>query len=170
MKEINLTQGQVTRISDDKFEELNQYKWYALWNGHTRSFYAVRNKRLGGKQIGLRMSRVILNAPPGMVVDHINGDTLDNQNENLRIITNRQNIQNPQKAKSSIYPGVWWSGCNKKWSSQISINGKRIHLGLFRNEQAAFLAYLNACKVHGCSIDILLDRFGGLISEMEGFN
>jgi hypothetical protein len=43
--EIELTQGQVALIDDEDFELVSKYKWYARWDSHTESFYAVTNTR-----------------------------------------------------------------------------------------------------------------------------
>ena len=63
-------------------------KWYA-WSGpKTSKTYAMNGSR--DKSI----HRIVMNAPKGMDVDHINGDTLDNRKENLRICTRSENCQN----------------------------------------------------------------------------
>ena len=76
-------------------------------------------------------------------IDHININPLDNKIENLRILNCSQNCRNQNKKKncSSKYKGVSWSKVISKWRAQIKINGKTKHLGLFDNEEEAYLAY-----------------------------
>lgn len=81
-----------------------------------------------------------------LVVDHINNIKTDNRVDNLRIVTNRQNCNRQHIKSSSKYVGVSWDNFNKKWKSQIQINGKKKHLGLFNSEIEASEYYENALK------------------------
>ena len=77
-----------------------------------------------------------------LIVDHINGDPLDNRVENLQLITQRENITKANKTnKTSIYTGVHWHKPRNKWRACISINGKNLYLGCFKNELDAHLSY-----------------------------
>jgi len=71
-------------------------------------------------------------------IDHINNNSLDNRIENLRILTNQQNLWNTN-AK-----GYYWNKQNNKWQAQIKINNKKKYLGIFTEEEDARQAYLNA--------------------------
>jgi hypothetical protein len=81
-----------------------------------------------------------------LVIDHINDNKLDNRLENLQVVTNRFNSHKTQGNYSSNYKGVNWHKASKKWASQIKINKKTIHLGLFKCELAAHIAYINKLK------------------------
>lgn len=73
-------------------------------------------------------------------VDHINGNSGDNRIENLREATNAQNMHNAKlsKTNTSGVKGVSWHKDAKKWRVRLSLNGKRINLGLYNTlEQAA---------------------------------
>lgn len=150
MKTIKLTQNQVTIVDNDDFEYLNQFKWCAQWNPGTRSFYAVRcsYKRETGKQKAIPMHREIMQPSAGMVVDHINHDTLDNTRKNLRVCTQSENLMNSRKQKNNTsgLKGVSWHKRDKKWRADISINGKRKHLGNFSTKEFAYESYIKACK------------------------
>jgi hypothetical protein len=81
-------------------------KWYYVCKGQS-SFneYAVSGDRRSA------IHRLVMDAPKGMDVDHINGNGLDNRKENLRICTRAQNMMN-QKLKShsaSGYKGVQYT-------------------------------------------------------------
>jgi hypothetical protein len=75
-------------------------------------------------------------------IDHINGIKTDNIIDNLRSVTNQQNLYNT-KAK-----GYTWDKSRNKWRAQIRIDGKKKNLGRFDTEQQAHKAYLNAKKIH----------------------
>ena len=83
------------------------------------------------------------------VIDHkIEGDKSNNRLENLQIITQRENASkcfNKSKTTSK-YTGVYFYKSNKKWKSQIKINGLMKHLGYFTDEYEAHLAYKNKLK------------------------
>ena len=81
-----------------------------------------------------------------LVIDHINGDKLDNRVENLQLITQRENSSKDIKSRSSKYIGVSWYKKSNKWKSQIFIDNKKLHLGYFNCELAAHLAYQNKLK------------------------
>jgi len=150
-KEIQLTQGQVAIVDDWWFDELNQYKWYALWSPKTRSFYAVRNsKPLLGKRTTILMHVVIARTKKGFNTDHINHDTLDNREENLRACTSSKNQMNAEKhsGNTSGYKGASKSG--RGWKAQIMVNRKVYYLGIFGTPKEAALAYDAAARrLHG---------------------
>lgn len=149
-KKIELTHGQYALVDDEDFEYLNQFKWDAHWYPHTKSYYATCNHyvMMGNekKRIMSRMPTMIMNAPKGKVVDHINHDTLDNRKSNLRIVSIRQNNQNKKNKGTSKYPGVSWDKSRQKWRAYITINKKQKHLGRFNEEQEAAKAYEQACR------------------------
>ena len=75
-------------------------------------------------------------------VDHINRNRIDNRFINLRSVNNQQNSFN-SKSK-----GFFWDKLKKKWHSQIMLNRKTIHLGLYDNRSEASKAYLEAKKIY----------------------
>ena len=80
-----------------------------------------------------------------LVIDHINDNPSDNRIENLQIVTHRFNVCKTQNKYQSKYKGVYLSE-GKYWKSQIRINKQKKHIGLFKTEYEAHLAYQNALK------------------------
>lgn len=146
MKEIQLTRGMVTLVDDCDYSDLSQYKWLA--HGRGCRFYAARNSELGGFEF---MHRRILSLDDrNLVVDHIDGNALNNCRSNLRICTQAENTRNKRGAfgKSSKYKGV--CAFKGKWIAAITFNKKAIHLGVFDNEEEAAQHYnAAAIKAHG---------------------
>ena len=87
---------------------------------------------------------------PHHEIDHINNITDDNRICNLREATLQQNAQNrtSRKGSTSKYLGVYWYTRGEKWRAQIGLNGVKIHLGFFHNEEDAAKAYDKAAKKH----------------------
>lgn len=85
-------------------------------------------------------------------VDHVNGDTLDNRIENLRVATNGQNIANSRSriGATSRYLGVARHTQNGNWIACITKDGHQKHIGVFAEEADAAKAYNEAAKrTHG---------------------
>ena len=149
MKLIKLTQGKFAKVDDEDFERLNKYKWCVLKGRHT--FYAARH--LPGKlspdrrRKTIRMHRVVMNAPPGIECDHVDGIGTNNQKSNLRIATTQENRRNQIKAMSNNklgIKGVHWDRRKKKFMTQIQVGGKKIHLGRFFCLERAKRVYRDA--------------------------
>jgi hypothetical protein len=90
--------------------------------------------------------------PEGMVIDHINGDRLDNRIENLRTATYSQNSANAKrhsrntsglKGASKRFKNGKWTG---RWQASITYQRKQINLGYFDTKEEAHAAYLEAAR------------------------
>ena len=137
MKTIPLTQGKVTIVDDEDFDELNKYKWCISASG-----YAVRNRSRKIGKILLYMAKEILPCSTGIVVDHINGNKLDNRKKNLRRCTQAENSRNRHSTGGfSGIRGVTWHPQSRKWRALIMLNGKSVHIGLFEIKEDAGRAY-----------------------------
>lgn len=121
------------------------------FNRKTGDYIRVRLKcRATGRRSML--SRVIMDAPDRMVVDHINGDTLDNRRINLRVCTPRQNTMNMRAFRqnqfghvpASLFKGVGRDGTG--WKAQIKNANVSVYLGTFKTELAAAHAYDDAAR------------------------
>lgn len=142
-KRIPLTRGKFALVSDEDFDTLSQYNWLCYRNG-----YACRQgPRQGNNRTLILMHRVIMDAPDGLNVDHINGDTLDNRRENLRLCTHQENVMNrPGYGGSSKFKGVYHDKRRDRYYATHA--GK--HIGSFRCEEDAARAYDDHVKeLHG---------------------
>jgi hypothetical protein len=141
--ELVLCTGESLLIDDEDYELISQYTWNAF--PCKRTTYARTNSsRKLGKRHTVLLHRLIMNAPEGYEVDHINGNGLDNRKENLRVCTKSGNMRNKQaniSHKSSKYKGVSLHRQANKWRVRLSCNGTYIHVGLFSNEEEAAKAY-----------------------------
>lgn len=136
--EIPLTKGAVALVDAADFEWLSAYKWCVNCQG-----YAVRRlPRSEGGTI-VRMHRVITAAQPGYDVDHIDGNPLNNQRANLRVVPHQQNSWNKriQRNNTSGHKGVYWHAKASKWAACITVDERNRHLGLFQDKQDAADAY-----------------------------
>lgn len=86
--------------------------------------------------------------PP--MLDHINGKPLDNRLENLRPVTPRQNSINRRTTAASGEKGVYRHVAIGKWTANIRVDGKLIHLGSYNSFGEAAQARRQATeKYHG---------------------
>lgn len=103
-----------------------------------REGYVLRGGRAGQATL---IHRVIFGLAVGdpRQVDHIDGDPLNNQRSNLRIVTPAQQMQNKKsyRGSTSAHRGVSWNTKLQKWVAQIQANGKNKHLGCFLSEEDA---------------------------------
>lgn len=97
------------------------------------------------------LHRLIMQPPPRLVVDHINGNTLDNRRANLRVCTNAENIRNSRiNTGSSRFKGVYYDKAKARWKAQIGYDNQRFHIGFYATEEEAAIAYdLKANELFG---------------------
>lgn len=145
MKKLKLSQGYYALIDDINFDNLNQYKWSVSSIKNHKTRYALRYYRIGNKKTSLKMHRAILRIEnnDGKLTDHIDGNGLNNQINNLRVCTAGENSRNRGKYKygSSKFIGVCWSKKRKTFQSQVEKEGKVYWLGYFTKEELAAEAY-----------------------------
>lgn len=152
IKVFRKTSRGIVKLTFD-YESIKLYQsiyWQVQWG--RGFFYLRRAVHTGnGKQKRIHFHRELMNLADydgKTVVDHINGDSLDNRVENLRICTQKDNIKNfriRDKSKtSSKYQGVYYNKKNKNWRSIIRADNKQIEVGSFKSEIEAAEAYNEA--------------------------
>lgn len=138
---IKLTKNQTSIIDQDKTELIKKYNWQAQERSDKKGWYVVSRG-------GIRMHRLLMNAKKGEIVDHINGNGLDNRIINLRIGNQSLNSINRK-----ITPGKFLRGTRpkkKKWQAYLKHKGKTTTLGHYFSEQEAHEVYKKESrKLHG---------------------
>lgn len=144
--EVSLTQGYIA-IIDRVDADLAELNWHAEIGkyGHV---YAARMVTVNGKRKCILMHRVILeratgDLPSSVRCDHEDGNGLNNIRSNLRRSTAIQNGGNSKRSSrnTSGYKGVYYHARKCKWCSQINVNGKQKHIGMFDTPEQAHEAY-----------------------------
>jgi len=121
---IPLTKRQVAIVDAADYEWLSKYRWFA--KGGPDKYYAGRVEK--GRSI--MMHREIMKPPPGMVVDHINSNSLDNRRVNMRVCTPQQNTHNRRfTGNASGFAGVYPQG--KRWRAMLQHNGEVVYCAVF---------------------------------------
>jgi hypothetical protein len=150
-KEIQLTQGKVAIVDDEDYDYLNQFKWFA--NNNNGKFYVGRSITVSkNKKIRIFMHRFIMKPEKVMVIDHLDGNPLNNQKNNLRICTHAENMRNSKinTNNKSGYKGVSFQENRNNYRASIKFNNKTINIGNFINPIDAARAYnAAALKYHG---------------------
>lgn len=135
---IQLANNKGTVIIDDEdFSKISQYKWHIHKSGtkdYARAWINGRREY---------MHRFIMQ---GDLIDHINGNGLDNRKSNLRLADKSLNAINSKirSDNSTGYRGVTFNKKTKKYMAEISRNGKRTYLGLFNTAEEAHRAYIKS--------------------------
>lgn len=149
---IPLTRGKVALIDSDDAERVLAYKWqlYMRLKYKRPEIYAQTTTIIGGKKRFLKLHRFILNAPSGVMVDHINGDGLDNRKCNLRLATPSQNRCNSRHINRTGFRGVKLNPLSDRFYAVIYFQRKKHHLGTFDTPEEAARAYdAKAKELHG---------------------
>lgn len=142
MKKISLTLGKQALVDDIDYPVLMAWKWRAVKGRHT--YYAVHSQRIGKRTFHIKMHRLLLGDKDN-IIDHKDGNGLNNQRKNLRECTYQQNKANSQHIKSkSGYKGVFPR--NGSWVSVIKVNYIPRYLGIFKDKMDAVKAYAKASK------------------------
>lgn len=142
IKEIPLSQGKVALVDDEDYEWLSKKKW--AYNAQRGCAFRLGWSWDGTHRSSEYMHRTILNAPRGMVVDHKDGNPLNNTRANLRLCSSAQNSRNMKKCRTnttSRFKGVSWFKRHQNWSIYIKCEQHKYHLGYSDNETEAAEIY-----------------------------
>lgn len=135
-----LKSGAIIEIDPEDLFKVMKHNWRVDEKG-----YVVTNssRKDNPKRNRIFLHRYLTDCPEGMVVDHEDGNPLNNKRKNLRICTHAQNSRNRKinKKGTSKFKGVSFNKRDKRWVSVIGFENKTISLGYFKEEKDAALAY-----------------------------
>lgn len=127
--EISDANGNHFYIDSCDYEKVKNFYWFVMNNGYVKNID------------GILLHRFIMNAPVGMVVDHIDHNPLNNRKNNLRVCTNSENSRNRVLTNfESGCNGVCKNNRKDRWVATISVNGESKNLGSFENIDDAIKA------------------------------
>lgn len=121
----------------EDYDRINKIHW-----GKNQSGYFYGKDTVTHKLVLLH--RYIMQAPSNLVVDHIGGsETLfDNRKANLRLVARSQNSKNHKlygHNKSGV-TGVYWVTQAQKWEAVVTVEGRKVRLGQYKNKEDAIKA------------------------------
>lgn len=152
----------IDRVVQDKNGWEKKIKGRTLHPTINKRGYFSANISMNGKRVGIEIHRLVAmgflgHVPNGsiIVVDHIDKNPLNNRVENLRLVTQRDNINRTVRGKSK-YPGVQWVSQIRKWRVMVRNGNTRTYVGSFSDEYSAYMAYLNKLNELGCTTIITL--------------
>ena len=145
-KEIVLKHGQIALVDDEDYENLAGYSWHVVGGYAQNTQYLTTGKK------NMYMHRLVMGFPES-VIDHKNGNKLDNRKCNLRICTRQENQRNQKLSirNTSKYRGVSYYRRYGNWRACITNNEKKlVFLGYFKTAEEAARRYdEESKKIHG---------------------
>ena len=139
--------GYKVEIDDEDAERVLAHSWWVSSSpevdGHVVCFSTRIDKKI------VKLHRFLMGNPLGLVIDHYDGNRLNNRKSNLRACTIKENNMNLHltSRNTSGYRGVTLSKANHKWRATISLDGRKLHLGYFERPDVAHAAYKEAAEL-----------------------
>ena len=146
-KYLELSGGYKTLVDDSYYNELLEHSWQSL--KIKDKVYAARTTKEGSTEY---LHRRLTKVKAGLEVDHIDGDGLNNQLNNLRVVTQSQNQRNAKRssANTSGFKGVSFNSVRKLWEGYLYLDREKISFGFFSSpEEASEVVEKNRPTVHG---------------------
>lgn len=139
--------GLSVELDEEDISKVLARNWSIHWAPKP---YLSTSDGVQGKRMFIHRFILGLSRGDGKIVDHIDGDTLNNRKTNLRICTAEQNTWNRKMNKTNTtgYTGVWFNRRINRWRASIGMNGKHVCLGHFKTIEEAGEAYEKAAKEH----------------------
>jgi hypothetical protein len=140
---VSLTRGYVAVVDDADWAIISARKWYA---DVAQSGLVYAATKIQGKRV--RMHRLLLDAVDGDHVDHTDGNGLNNQRSNIRIVTHAENMQNKKRYKNNKtgHKGVTMNVKSGQWIARIQAQKQSYFLGTFDALDRAVDAYAKAAE------------------------
>lgn len=146
---VSLTQGYEAKIDLCDVDKVKNYYWSVSLGKEGHNNYAVRAKLKEDINKNTSLHRLILNAQKGQLIDHIDGNGLNNIRSNLRISSQKENLFNKKrtiiKERNNLFKGVSFILSRKHsktpWRAGIQINNRGKYLGYYSTPEEAAKAY-----------------------------
>lgn len=142
---LPLTQGLEALIDESDVPLIGQYKWFAnnVTKKNRKTVFVYPCSKIPGSRSYSYLHRFLMQPKNGFIIDHLNGNTLDNRRANLRICTLRENNCNLKIHRTGAMLGAHKTPYGT-YISQIKIDGKTLYLGSFKTAHEAHQAYMAA--------------------------
>lgn len=141
---IPLSKGKEALIDCEDLPRVSHLRWIAV---------CVKGKwyaQTSIKHQSVLLHRFLMESPPELEVDHVDGNGLDCRRHNMRNATSSQNCCNRKRRSGAKNPyrGVYQLKTQKQWNAKITVQGRRIYLGYFPTAEDAAKAYDAAAIVY----------------------
>lgn len=139
MYKIICSNAKVALIDDEDLIKVSKYRWHCFNTGYVNAW--KWNKELK-KCFLISIARLVMDAPKGKEIDHIDRNKLNNQKSNLRFVDRATNVHNTglSKNNSSGFKGVYFNKIKNKFKAYIMVNKKQCYLGWFNQLNEAIKA------------------------------
>lgn len=152
MRSIPASKGYSILVSDEDYERLSKFSWYAhMGGGRVKAKPEYRPARRDAKpprKVHFLAQAINGPAPAGMVIDHINGDPWDNRRENLRVCTHTENKRNQRRPRKATGAGKGVHLISGQWTACICAGNGNQRIGSYPTVREAELAYDAAALFH----------------------
>ena len=140
----------LTNKNEKVYVDMDCYGYLAGFKWFLNDGYVCTNMKMGGINEKVFLSRLIVGAPFGKYIDHIDGNTLNNYKSNLRYCTNGENVRNKHTSK---YRGVHRHH-GGLWRAKIKHNRMFVELGYYKTQKLAALAVNNYIKNNKLNVEL----------------
>lgn len=117
VRELPLPDGRVALVSECDYRRASKINWSDNGLGYIRGRW---RKDLGGDGRIVMLHRFIMSPERGMVVDHIDGNPLNNTRENLQITTTARNVMRSRSG------GVTFDKHHQMWRVRKRVDGRMV--------------------------------------------
>jgi hypothetical protein len=145
---LPLTKGYEALIDAQDVAFVEQWCWYAAESDGC--VYAARTYHVDGKRVREYLHKAVTGSDT--LLDHVDGNGLNNMRTNLRPVTSSQNAMNRKLFRTNTHgvKGVSWHAAKRRWTARITVDGKTKTIGYFRDILEAGEAYERAAEeLHG---------------------
>lgn len=134
-------------IDEEDFESIDKINSKIYVVKECNTYYACFKEYLGNRKTKtIYLHRFLVGFPSGKVVDHADGNGLNNRRSNIRVCTRSENQQNKFNKIQEFPRGVHFHKIAKKYQARVKMNNKHYHLGLFEEIEDASAACIKFRK------------------------